>query len=289
MKTRIPLPVATSRTAVHAAQRRAADARTTTLAQQMADRSGQVGLLQRLQADADGRAQRKALLFQRAGAEEELLQGRFKTAQLAGPEEDELGHEMIETDQEAGLEEDEPVDEMSESAEVIGQEDEELLQGKFETAQAAGLEEEEPLQARFEHATGRSEPVLRKVDPTTTVNGVPVNDDPALEHEADVMGAKAAQFVPGPEEEEPLQGQFGQVAQKAARQANNTGLPDKLKAGIEHYSGASLDGVKVHYNSAKPAQLNALAYAQGADIHLGPGQEQHLPHEAWHVVQQGGK
>jgi len=29
-----------------------------------------------------------------------------------------------------------------------------------------------------------------------------------------------------------------------------------------------------------------LAYAQGKDIHVGPGQEQHLPHEAWHVVQQ---
>ena len=35
-----------------------------------------------------------------------------------------------------------------------------------------------------------------------------------------------------------------------------------------------------------PAQLAALAYAQGNDIHLGPGQEHLLPHEAWHVVQQ---
>ena len=25
---------------------------------------------------------------------------------------------------------------------------------------------------------------------------------------------------------------------------------------------------------------------EGQDIHIGPGQEQHLPHEAWHVVQQ---
>ena len=48
----------------------------------------------------------------------------------------------------------------------------------------------------------------------------------------------------------------------------------------------SLDNVTVHYNSAQPAQLNALAYAEGGDIHVGPGQEKHLPHEAWHVVQQ---
>lgn len=67
---------------------------------------------------------------------------------------------------------------------------------------------------------------------------------------------------------------------------NNTGLPDNLKTGIENLSGFSLDDVKVHYNSNKPAQLNALAYTQGTDIHVAPGQEKHLPHEAWHVIQQ---
>ena len=67
---------------------------------------------------------------------------------------------------------------------------------------------------------------------------------------------------------------------------NRTGLPDQLKSGIESLSGISLDNVKVHYNSGQPAQLNALAYAQGNDIHVAPGQEQHLPHEAWHIVQQ---
>ena len=67
---------------------------------------------------------------------------------------------------------------------------------------------------------------------------------------------------------------------------NKTGLPDKLKSGIENLSGHAMDDVKVHYNSNKPAQLNAHAYAQGADIHLAAGQEKYLPHEAWHVVQQ---
>ena len=42
----------------------------------------------------------------------------------------------------------------------------------------------------------------------------------------------------------------------------------------------------MHYGSAQPARLNALAYARGSEIHVAPGQEQHLPHEAWHVVQQ---
>jgi hypothetical protein len=70
------------------------------------------------------------------------------------------------------------------------------------------------------------------------------------------------------------------------RKQNKTGLPDNLKSGIENLSGYSMDDVKVHYNSDKPAQLQAHAYAQGKDIHIGSGQEKNLPHEAWHVVQQ---
>jgi hypothetical protein len=70
------------------------------------------------------------------------------------------------------------------------------------------------------------------------------------------------------------------------RKKNNTGLPDNLKGGMENLTGQSLDDVKVHRNSDQPAQLNAHAYAQGTDIHLGPGQEKHLAHELGHVVQQ---
>ncbi|PON14023.1 hypothetical protein C2W62_31235 [Candidatus Entotheonella serta] len=33
-------------------------------------------------------------------------------------------------------------------------------------------------------------------------------------------------------------------------------------------------------------KLNALAYTQGQDIQVGPGQERLLAHEGWHVVQQ---
>lgn len=47
-----------------------------------------------------------------------------------------------------------------------------------------------------------------------------------------------------------------------------------------------MDDVKVTLNSDKPALLNALAYTQGAEVYVAPGQEKHLPHEAWHVVLQ---
>ena len=80
---------------------------------------------------------------------------------------------------------------------------------------------------------------------------------------------------------------FSAAQQKPVQaKTNNTGLPDKLKSGIENLSGQSMDDVKVHYNSNKPAQLNAHAYAQGTQIHIASGQEKHLAHEAWHVVQQ---
>ncbi|WP_186036902.1 eCIS core domain-containing protein [Burkholderia gladioli] len=63
-------------------------------------------------------------------------------------------------------------------------------------------------------------------------------------------------------------------------------LPRPLRHGIEHLSGIAMDDVEVHYDSPEPARLGALAYAQGAEVHLAPGQTRHLPHEAWHVVQQ---
>ena len=70
------------------------------------------------------------------------------------------------------------------------------------------------------------------------------------------------------------------------RKENKTGLPNDLKTGVETLSGYSMDDVKVHYNSSKPAQLQAHAYTQGSNIHVAPRQEKFLPHEAWHVVQQ---
>ncbi|WP_266168319.1 DUF4157 domain-containing protein [Dyella subtropica] len=76
------------------------------------------------------------------------------------------------------------------------------------------------------------------------------------------------------------------VVQRAPAAGSGQALPDGLRAGIESLSGMDMSGVRVHYGSSLPAQLNALAYAQGSDIHLARGQEKHLPHEAWHVVQQ---
>jgi hypothetical protein len=85
----------------------------------------------------------------------------------------------------------------------------------------------------------------------------------------------------------PLQ-RAGKKEEKLQKKADGSGhgLPQQLRTGVETLAGVSMEGVRVHYNSPQPAQLNAHAYAQGSDIHLAPGQEKHLPHEAWHVAQQ---
>jgi hypothetical protein len=76
------------------------------------------------------------------------------------------------------------------------------------------------------------------------------------------------------------------AADSLQRKQTGGGLPDRLKAGVESLSGVSMDSVHSHGPSPAPPQLNALAYAQGSDIHVGPAQEAPVPHEAWHVTQQ---
>ena len=70
------------------------------------------------------------------------------------------------------------------------------------------------------------------------------------------------------------------------KEENKTGMPDQLKTGFESFSGLDMSDVKVHCNSSKPGEVQAHAYTQGTDIHVASGQEKHLAHEAWHVVQQ---
>lgn len=67
---------------------------------------------------------------------------------------------------------------------------------------------------------------------------------------------------------------------------NRTGIPDTLLQRAEKKAGMSLQDVRVHYNSKKPAGVQALAYTQGNHIYVAPGQERHLSHELGHVVQQ---
>jgi hypothetical protein len=94
-----------------------------------------------------------------------------------------------------------------------------------------------------------------------------------LQARADGRFAPVAQLAGGPEEEELVQGKFAtaqlQPQLQPAPRANNTGLPDQIKSGIEQQSGMSLDHVRVHFNASRLVQLNALAYSH--QRRQGPG------------------
>jgi len=164
---------------------------------------------------------------------------------------------------------------MAAKAEVTQRVEDELVQGQFGAVQR--VEEDETLQGKFAS--------VQRAEDEETLQGKFDTAQRVEEDEPSTVQAKLA-TTQRVEEEALLQGKFGTAQLAEKTKPNNTGLPNQLKAGIESLSGMSMDHVKVHYNSSQPAQLNAHAYAQGSDIHVAPGQEQHIPHEAWHVVQQ---
>ena len=84
------------------------------------------------------------------------------------------------------------------------------------------------------------------------------------EDEEDALQGKFEQPLQREEDDEAMQGKFEEPVQKK----NETGMPDNLKAGIEDLSGFAMDDVRVHYNSDKPATVQALAYTQGTDWHV---------------------
>ena len=121
-----------------------------------------------------------------------------------------------------------------------------------------------------------------------------------------------AQVIPGGQPSDPMElalrqsGVDSNTASRVAQnQANLRGRPTLMtdqQSQIEKAYGSSINGagplpsgapasLRLANSGISPStgtgqQLNALAYNSGSPIHVAPGQEQHLPHEAWHVVQQ---
>lgn len=108
-----------------------------------------------------------------------------------------------------------------------------------------------------------AEPVQRQEDEEEALQGKFAQPLQRLGDEEDeTLQGKFENTVQREEDdEEALQGKFEQPVQKK----NETGMPDNLKAGIEDLSGFAMDDVWVHYNSDKPATVQAIG------IHAGYG------------------
>jgi hypothetical protein len=207
--------------------------------------------------------------------EEKPMQGKFEVVQRSeNPEEEEpLQGKMVGTVQRQEIPEEEPP-----------------MQGKFKSIQRQEApEEEEPLQGKFEDKPEIACPSCF----AATIVQKQESEEKEKPLQGKLIGTIQRQEIP---EEEPLQGKMADIVQRQempaeeeplqTKRENNTGMPDNLKAGVENLSGIDMSDVRVHYNSDKPAEVGALAYTQGTNIHVASGQERHLPHETWHVVQQ---
>jgi hypothetical protein len=170
-----------------------------------------------------------------------------------------------------------PEEELQMKADVVQKAaPEEELQMKSEVLQKAGPEEELQMKSDVMQQAGEEEELQMKTDVVQKAGP-----------EEELQMKKEVIQKAGPEEELPAQAKFETVQkEEAPAKSNNTGMPDGVKSGIENMSGMDMSDVKVNYNSSKPKEMGAHAYAQGNDIQIAPGQEQHLGHEAWHVVQQ---
>ena len=78
------------------------------------------------------------------------------------------------------------------------------------------------------------------------------------------------------------------------RNANKTGMPDKVKEKMEGSFKADFSGVKIHTQSQTASDIGAYAYTQGKNIHFAKGQynptsnkgQELLGHELSHTIQQ---
>lgn len=154
------------------------------------------------------------------------------------------------------------------------------LQGQFGNGAIQRMYQSGLLQAKLEKGVVQrqgeeDEPIQKQAEEEEAVQGKFIQRQ---EMEEEVKQKKE-------EEEEPVQKKDG-TGQGGSPSPNQAAMPANLRSGLEALSGYDLSSVRVYYNSPKPAQLKAHAYTQGKDIHVAPGQEKHLPHEGWHVVQQ---
>ena len=212
------------------------------------------------------------------------------------------------TIQRAGIEEEEPL--QGKRVDIVqraGIEEEEPLQGKrIDIVQRAGIEEEEPLQGKRVDIVQRSESAedegedlqMKRAD--IQRQGVPINDDAALEEEADQAGAQVSRKN---DQQINLNESFdvGQDVESkiSAKSGNGQTIPDVNRQMFESSMGHDFSGVNVHADSESDSlnkQLGARAFTTGSDIFFRQGEynpassggQELLAHELTHVVQQGG-
>ncbi|MCA8977971.1 MAG: DUF4157 domain-containing protein, partial [Planctomycetes bacterium] len=89
-------------------------------------------------------------------------------------------------------------------------------------------------------------------------------------------------------------GRIGVFGSAARRGPDRTGMPTAVRAKMERAFGSDFSDVRIHAESTRAVDLGAMAFTQGREIHIAPGQwapatsagQNLLGHELAHVLQQ---
>ena len=133
-----------------------------------------------------------------------------------------------------------------------------------------------PQQKNQEHQTQTQAPIQRKTAEALNQPWQPLSPNLSFDLPESASENSGA----------PIQRMEGASPQPAPAAPNRTGLPDTMKMNMESMSGSDMSSVRVIRNSTEPQRLGAYSFARYPEIHLGPGREQDLGHEAGHIVQQ---
>lgn len=127
------------------------------------------------------------------------------------------------------------------------------------------------------HQTIIHSPIQQKNDSFKSPQG----QKPPIQSKQTPVQSAQGQKPPIQAKQKPIQRQ-----QKTAHSNNSRLDESQIKANVSALTGTDVSDAQVTYNSGKPAQLQAEATAQGSEVHLAPGKEQHLGHELTHIAQQ---
>lgn len=133
--------------------------------------------------------------------------------------------------------------------------------------------------------------------PTGAADTAIPNTAPRLPATRRVQRSAAAAPTPG-SASGPDGGALDAGTARRVQRASGRGAPleSSVRPDLESAFGTSFDNVSVHADSPLPAEVGAIAFTHGSDIHFAPGQYRPdttsglhtLSHELAHVVQQGG-
>ena len=116
----------------------------------------------------------------------------------------------------------------------------------------------------------------RSAAEASPVGGAPLSDDVTATTAADLGGGIAGVFGGG----------GGRIRRSSASPPAGERLPAAMVDGIARLSGFDVSATRIRRRSDAPGRIGARAFTFGTEVHLGPGHEDRLAHEAWHVVQQ---